>query len=107
MDEEQIVDWTARAAEGDRDALDALLQHHLPRLRAFVRMRCNGAVRRQESSSDLVQSVCREVLAHADRFRHPDEEGFRRWLFTTALRKIRDRSDYYKAARRDVRRSTR
>jgi RNA polymerase sigma-70 factor (ECF subfamily) len=90
------------AANGDRDALETLLERHLPALRAFVRTRAGVAVRARDMSSDLVQSVCREVLQHADRFKHPSESAFRRWLFTTALRKIIDRRNFNMAEKRDV-----
>lgn len=93
---------TAAAAAGDRSALEALLEHHLPALRAYIRLRAGAAIRQRESGSDLVQSVCREVLENAGRFRHPSESAFRRWLFTTALRKIVDRRDYHLAEKRDA-----
>ncbi len=92
------------AAGGDRVAVEELLQRYLPDLRAFVRVRVDPVVRAQESSSDLVQSVCREVLAHAGEFRYPGENAFKRWLFTAALRKIQKRARYYRTDRRDVRR---
>ena len=95
---------TRAAAGGDRDALETLLTQQLPSLRAFVRLQVDPALRARESSTDLVQSVCREVLTKADRFRFAEPEGFRRWLFTTALRKVRDRRDHHLAARRDARR---
>lgn len=98
---------TAAAAAGDRHALETLLERHLPALRAYIRMRAGAVVRRHESNSDLVQSVCREVLENASRFRHPSEAAFRRWLFTTALRKIVDRRDFHQAQRRDVGREAR
>lgn len=102
--EPEIEAWTRAAAAGDRDALEELLVHFLPDVRAFVRLRVDPALRGRESSSDLVQSVCREVLRKADRFQYPDQEAFRRWLFTTALRKVRDHRDHHLAARRDARR---
>lgn len=92
------------AAAGDRKALDTLLGDHLPELRAFVRLRTGPLLRARESTSDIVQSVCREVLEHADRFRFPGESAFRHWLFTTALRKISNRRDYYLAGKRDAQR---
>lgn len=93
---------TAAAAEGDRDALDQLLERCLPELRAFVRLRAGAVVRKREHDSDLVQSVCREVLEHADRFQHANEGAFKRWLYTTALRKILNRREHHLAARRDA-----
>jgi RNA polymerase sigma-70 factor (ECF subfamily) len=89
-----------RAARGDQEAVELLIVQHLPGLRAFVRLRSGSLLRQQESSSDLVQSVCREVLQNIGRFRHPDESGFKRWLYTTALRKIADRADRYGALKR-------
>lgn len=95
------------AAKGDRAALDALLVHYLPQLRAFVRLRAGAVVRARESSSDLVQSVCREVIQHMDRFQFPSEPAFKQWLYTTALRKILNRKDFYLAQRRDAHREER
>jgi DNA-directed RNA polymerase specialized sigma24 family protein len=51
---------------GDQLAIEALLERHLPGLRAFVRLRAGPAVRTRESTTDVVQSACREVLAHFD-----------------------------------------
>jgi RNA polymerase sigma-70 factor (ECF subfamily) len=94
------LDVVLRATRGDPASVDALLTRYLPRLRAFVRARVDGALRARESSSDLVQSVCREVLDHADTFTWQGEERFRAWLFTTALNKIRQRARHYAAAKR-------
>ncbi len=91
-----------RAAKGDRAAIDALIERYLPELHAFVRLRAGAIVRGRESSSDIVQSVCREVIQHMDRFQFPSEPAFKQWLYTTALRKIVNRKDYYLAQKRDV-----
>lgn len=92
------------ASRGDPAAIAALLEAHLPRLRAFVRLRVGPELRQRESASDVVQSACREVLANMERFRYHGEEQFRRWLFTTALRKLADKVEHHRAAKRDVRR---
>jgi len=100
-----MTDWhdeVGSASRGDPDAIAALLERHLPRLRAFVRLRMGRELRRRESASDLVQSACREVLRQADRYRYRSEANFRSWLFTTALRKVRDRIDYWQADKRDA-----
>lgn len=91
-----------RASRGDPPAVDQLLERYLPGLRAFIRLRAGPIIRRRESESDLAQSVCREVLEHLDRFQYGDEAGFKRWLYTTALRKILHRYEYYAAQKRDV-----
>ena len=92
--------------ERDRPNLDALLLQYLPRLRAFVRVHTNATVRKHESCSDLVQSVCREVLAGAEAFRYEGDAPFRSGLFRTALNKILERPRHLTAQKRDVRRKT-
>lgn len=104
LEEAQIRALTEAAGNGDRAALEALLERYLPGLRAFLRLRAGPVIRARESSSDLAQSVCREILENAERFRFPSEQAFKHWLFTTALRKIVDRRDFYLAQKRDVRR---
>jgi RNA polymerase sigma-70 factor (ECF subfamily) len=94
------LDLARRAAEGDSKAVAELLDRHLPELRAFVRLRAGAVVRAKEAHSDIVQSTCREVLEHIDRFQFPTESAFRQWLFTTALRKLVHRRDYYMAEKR-------
>jgi RNA polymerase sigma factor (sigma-70 family) len=96
--------YVERAARGDERAVEALLMRYMPDLDRYVRRRAGAIVEAKESASDLVQSTCREILQNLDRFRYDGEEGFRRWLFATALRKIRDRHRYYRAERRDAKR---
>jgi RNA polymerase sigma-70 factor (ECF subfamily) len=96
------LDLAEAAARGDGSALGRLLEHYLPELRAFVRLRAGPLVRARESNSDLVQSVCREILQHGESFRFASEDAFRRWLFTTTLRKLVDRRDHWLAAKRDA-----
>lgn len=87
------------------DDVEELLAEHLPGLRGFIRLRTGPFLRSLESTTDLVQSVCREILEHRDRFRHPGEDGFRKWLYTTALRKISKKSDYHRAQKREAART--
>lgn len=90
------------ASRRDPQAIEQLLQRYLPGLRAFIRLRSGPLVRARESADDLAQSVCREVLQHLDRFQHGSEAGFKHWLYTTALRRIQNKHDYWKAAKRDA-----
>jgi RNA polymerase sigma-70 factor (ECF subfamily) len=83
------------------EKVEALLQELLPELRSFVRLRTGAALRALESVSDLVQSTCREILKHQNRYQHRGEQRFRYWLFTEAERKIKKRLAYHQAARRD------
>ncbi len=90
------------AAAGDEQALAQLLQRHLPAVRAFVRSHMAPQLRARESASDVVQSVCRELLTHQDRFQHPGERGFIAWLYTTARRKIQNRARDIQREKRDA-----
>lgn len=98
-DESEIL--VRRAARGDGQAARSLLALHLPALRAYVRLHSGARVRRQENDSDLVQSVCLELLRNLEGFRYEGEAAFRRWLLTAALRKIVQKDRHYRAARRD------
>ena len=84
----------------DARRIDDLLLEYLPVVRAYVRLNVDAELRAHESCSDLVQTVCREVLTNADRLDYRDERSFKGWLFTVVLNKIRDRHRYWKAAKR-------
>ncbi|MFO1078263.1 MAG: RNA polymerase sigma factor [Planctomycetota bacterium] len=94
---QQLVE---RASKGDQSAVEALLTQHLPALRAFLRLKAGPRLLAKESTSDLAQSVCRDILENADQFRFGGEAEFRRWLFTTAMRKIADRHEHWQAGKR-------
>lgn len=86
----------------DQDAIRALLEQHLPGLQAFLRQRMGGACAAKESSADLAQSVCREVLQRlADgRLQYHSAAEFRQWLYNAALFKVQDRHKYWGRERR-------
>ena len=91
----------AQARTGDAAALERLLEQYLPQLHAFVRLRLHGVLRARESSMDVVQSVCRELLS-AGRFQFHGEDRFRAWLFTAALNKLRDKHRFHHYDKRDI-----
>lgn len=90
------------AAPAAQSQIEGLLREHLPALHGFVRLRTGPMLRSMEETSDLVQSICREILEHQDRFQHPDRDGFKRWLYATALRKIANRGQYHRAQKREI-----
>ena len=94
----ELVD---RARKADASAIESLIERHLPRLHAFIRLRAGGVVRDHENVSDLVQSACREVLEDLPRHAPEGPEHFENWLYQAALRKILDRNRYWRAQRRD------
>ena len=78
------------------------MQLHLPGLRAFVRMRLGARLRVRETSMDLVQSVCGEVLEDLQQFEYQGPDSFRRWLFRCAENKLRKRDRFWRRERREL-----
>jgi RNA polymerase sigma-70 factor (ECF subfamily) len=91
----------ARAAQSDRAALEALLVQHLPGVEAYLRLRMGPLLRAKESASDLVQSLCREVLVDLPRFEYRGEAAFRGWLYAQARHKLIDKHRYLAAEKRE------
>jgi RNA polymerase sigma factor (sigma-70 family) len=87
---------------GDRTALEQMLARYLPQLCAYVRIRLRGSLGAREGSMDVVQSVCRQLLAGQQQFEYQGEERFRAWLFTAALNKLREKHRLHHGQRRDV-----
>ena len=90
------------AKRRDPGALEELVERHLDDLRAFVRLQLDPRLRVRESTSDIVQSVCCEVLEGLDGFEYRGEGSFRAWLFTAALTKVRRKGRFHRAEKRDV-----
>lgn len=84
--------------------MEALLEEHLGGLRAFVRLKSGQMLRRKESCSDLVQTVCRSVLEGISSAECEDERSFRNWLYTVAYRRIVNRVEFHVAKMRDANR---
>ncbi len=94
-------DPTARAAAGDDQARHLLLERHLGSLRSYIRVRLGRHLRQKETSLDLTQSVCRQVLQNFEGFDYRGEDSFRHWLLRQAENKIRDRQRYWHRGKRD------
>lgn len=101
------LEGDAHAAESSSQGepeLHELLARHLPKLHAYVQARLGAALRRRESTHDVVQSVCREVVEHGGSFEYRGEERFVAWLRLAAQNKIREKHRRNVAMRRDMRR---
>lgn len=90
------------AGDPGRQDLAAHLVRHLPTVRCFVRIQLSPALRQREQESDIVQSVCAEVLAHPDRFQWQGEAAFRSWLYRAVLDRVRQKLRFHQADRRDM-----
>lgn len=89
------------ARVGDEAALATLLERHLPVLRGFVRLQIGSFLRARETESDVVQSVCMEVLRRGERLEFRGEAAFRSWLYHAVLLKVRDHERHWRAHKRN------
>ena len=94
----------SRASHGDVSALDVLMARFTPGLRRYIGQEAGNAVLAKESRSDILQSVCREVLEQVrdGRFEYRGEGEFKQWFFQAAYHKLQDRRKYYAALKRDI-----
>lgn len=90
-----------RLTQGDASAIDELLGRHLSSVRVFVRLEMGAQLRQRESSSDIVQAVCLDLLRNLRDFEYRGETQFRHWLCLAARNKVRERNRYFTAERRD------
>jgi RNA polymerase sigma-70 factor (ECF subfamily) len=96
--------WVEEASRGDVPAIDSLLSRYLPGLMRYVHRRAGPAILAKESSSDVVQSVCREVLEslRTERFEYRGEAEFKQWLYGAAVLKLEGRRRHWRAQMRDA-----
>lgn len=87
------------------DDLEPRLAAHLPCLRGFVRLRLGPRLRAHESCSDVVQSVCRDLVEQWPHLTFGDDASLRAWLFRAALNKVRDHARFFERDKRDVARN--
>ena len=95
-------DLLASAHSGDGRAIDELLAEHVPALRAYLRIHMPAELRARESCSDLVNSVCRQILQDQPEFEYRGPEAFRGWLYSWARHKVMDRLRYWHAEKRGI-----
>lgn len=84
----------------DPEALQLLLERHLPWLRSRVRRSLGTKLRAKEESVDIVQDAAAEFLRYGPRFRVPDTARFRALLARIVENVICDKHDWYTARRR-------
>ncbi len=86
---------------GANNSFPKHLEENLSSLKAFIRMRM-GRLREKESASDVVQSVCREILERPEWYRNATNgKEFKQRLFTAAERAVVDHARYWQADKRN------
>ena len=100
-----------RAASGERDAQDTLIERFYPAVRSMVHQRLASDFRKRHrwmlavfSTGDIVQDVFVGVIRHLETTDIEDEDALIRYLATLVRHRVMDTVRHYEAARRDNRR---
>lgn len=93
-----------QGAMGPTPTLRDLLPQHLPHLERYVRSQLHRTLRDAESATDLVNSVCGDLLEQDIPFEYRGDAQFLTWLHTVVVNKIRQRLRFLGAGKRDHRR---
>lgn len=90
---------------GSQDAATQLYQRYVERLRALTRAKCPTALARTVDADDIVQSVFASFFqkAGAGEYDVPAGEELWKLFLVMALNKIRAKSNYWLADKRDIR----
>ncbi len=75
-------DLARRWQAGDRAAGSALIDRHLPRLRAFFAARCGSPAEADDLAQDVFLAVCRDLR------RYDPQHPFTGWLYGIARNKL-------------------
>jgi len=97
----ESVDCARRAREGDRQALERLLERYQERLERIVRIELGAELGRFVEPGDIVQEVYLVVQRRIGDFELRSHSGFLAWLVTIAKRKIKDKRQEMNALKRD------
>ena len=98
--ESETVQLLRKWHEGDRAALDSLLERDLPWIQARVRRRLGPLLRARAETDDFVQDAVAEVLSYTPRFLLSNRAQFRALLARIVENHLRDQHDRFSAYRR-------
>ena len=90
LSDEPTIELVVRAREGDRSAVEALLQRSIPSLRRFAHGRLPAAARGSLDTGDLVQETVLHVLRRLDTFEPRHVGAMQAYLRQTVINRIRD-----------------
>ena len=90
LSDEPTMELVVRAQEGDRQAVEALLQRSVPQLKRWAHGKLPAAARGNLDTSDLVQDTVLHVLRRLDTFRPQHVGAMQAYLRQSVLNRIRD-----------------
>jgi RNA polymerase sigma-70 factor, ECF subfamily len=90
LSDEPTIELVVKAREGDRLAVEALLQRSIPSLRRFAHGRLPAAARGALDTGDLVQETVLHVLRRLDSFEPRHVGAMQAYLRQSVINRIRD-----------------
>jgi RNA polymerase sigma-70 factor (ECF subfamily) len=90
ISDEPTIELVIKARDGDRLAVEALLQRCLPELRRWAHGRLPAAARGNLDTSDLVQETVLHVLRRLDHFEPRHVGAMQAYLHQSVINRIRD-----------------
>ena len=90
LSDEPTIELVIKAREGDRLAVEALLQRSIPSLRRFAHGRLPPAARGSLDTGDLVQETVLHVLRRLDTFEPRHVGAMQAYLRQSVINRIRD-----------------
>jgi RNA polymerase sigma-70 factor, ECF subfamily len=90
LSDEPTIELVVRAREGDRVAVEALLQRSIPGLKRFAHGRLPAAARGSLDTGDLVQETVLHVLRRLDTFEPRHVGAMQAYLRQSVINRIRD-----------------
>ena len=99
---DETADLVRQAQAGQRRALHDLFGRFRPTLLDVARRRLGTRLRSKEDPEDLTQTTFREAARDFPRYEYRGSGSFLNWLTRILQNKIRDKAEYYSAAKRDV-----
>jgi RNA polymerase sigma-70 factor (ECF subfamily) len=90
LSDEPTIELVVRAREGNRDAVEALLQRCIPRLKRWAHGRLPAAARGSLDTGDLVQETVLHVLRRLDHFEPRHVGAMQAYLRMSVINRIRD-----------------
>lgn len=96
------IELVRRAQDGDRTALNRLIQRYQERVLKLVRLRLGAKLRQRVESEDIAQETFITAVRLLDNFEMRDEASLIHWLARIAERQITAAADFHSAEKRDL-----
>src|ERR1700694_5691845 len=91
-----------RLRQGDRQALDQLLERYRPRMRALIAARLDNRVRARIDPSDIVQEAQLDIARRIDDYLRREPMPFHLWARKTAYERLLNLQREHRARKRSV-----